>query len=218
MAKIDIPKVQSNSFASKKQQSDEGLKKRGKAEKNTPREKLKPIVGDDAIVSTKKSVSRKLVSAFVKKDVVDVKDYLIFDVLIPNGKRFVLDFIAMTFFGERFDGRGRGYGYDSGRHDYTSHYRSSSRSQSSGRYERASSVDYRNIILRNRRDAEEIIDRLCDRIRDNGDVSVAELLDLLDMPSEYTDNNIGWKDPRDIGIRVVNSGFLLDVAEARYLN
>ena len=217
MAKIDLSNINIQPNSNKYKTEREGLKQRGEKDKPKQREKLKPIVGKDAIVSTNKSFARKVLSSFMKKDIVDVKDFLIHEVLIPNVQRFFLDSMAMTFFGERYSsGSRRPY-------DYSSRYRSSygsgndNRDRGGTRYERSYNSDYKNIILRNRKDAEELVDQLCKRIEDNGDVSVAEFLNLLDIPSEYTDNNIGWSDTRDIGIRVVNSGFLIDVAEARYL-
>ena len=48
--------------------------------------------------------------------------------------------------------------------------------------------------------------------------ALKSLLDLVDVPGRYTDNNWGWDDDRDIGIRRVSSGYLIDVAEPKYLD
>ena len=79
-------------------------------------------------------------------------------------------------------------------------------------------MDFRNIVLRQRDDAERLIEEMRRRIRNNDSASVADLLDLIDIPGRYTDNNWGWDDERDIGIRRVSSGYLIDVAEPKYLD
>ena len=56
------------------------------------------------------------------------------------------------------------------------------------------------------------------RIEEFDQVSVADMLDLMEMTGKYTDNNWGWTNPNDIGIRRVNNGYLIDVAEAKWLN
>ena len=63
-----------------------------------------------------------------------------------------------------------------------------------------------------------MVNRLRERIDEYEQATVADLFDLIDVSSNYVDNNWGWADPHDIGIRRVSSGYLIDVAEARHLD
>lgn len=214
MAEVNIDDLKPNSNKYKSQQSEREKK-----------DKLKSVVDKSSVVSTRKPIGKKIVDTFVTEDSNDIKSWLIMDVIIPGIKNTVLDMLQMAFFGE-ITSRGRSSRYDSrSRTNYSSYYGGSSRSRNSrsryderDRYERDEKLDYSNIILRNRGDAERVIEELRNRIRDCNAASIADLFDLLDLSSKYTDNNWGWTDERDIGIRRVSSGFLIDVAEPRYLD
>lgn len=220
MAEIDVTSLEPNSHKYKAEKAREEAVKQEK-------KKITPVVTREQVVSTKKPLRKKFAETFLSDDVTDIKTWLIQDVLIPGAQKTILNIISMMFFGEVVD---RGYGSSRSRRDrdertdYRSSYRGSSdrrdrdRGRRRDRYESDDRVDFRNIVLRERRDAEEIIDRLRDRIEDSGSASIADLLDMVDATSRYTDNNWGWKDRRDIGIRRVANGFLIDVAEPEYLD
>lgn len=215
MADIDISSLEPNTH-------------KYKAEKaaNKEREKAKPIIDRDKIVSTKKPLGKKFAETFLTEDIPDVKTWLIKDVIIPGIQDTILDMLSMAFRGETF-GRSydRGKSHYNDRTNYRSCYRGSENRRDRDSYRRREDryvsddrVDFRNVILEQRVDAERLIDEMRRRIIDTGSVSVAELFDLIDEPSRYTDANWGWNDERDIKIRRVSSGFLIDVCEPRYLN
>lgn len=190
------------------------------------RTKLDPVVKKGSVVSTKKPFGQKLKDTFIGEDVRDVKRYILMDMVVPGIKNAVLDVLQMMFFGEVID-QGRSHvSRDRGYTNYSASYRGSSYSSRSSsrrrerdrRYEDDEKVDYRNIVLRNREDAEDVVDEMKTRIRKYGSCSIADLFDLINVTGKYTDNNWGWRDERDIGIRRINSGFLLDVREAEYLD
>lgn len=208
MAEIDISSLEPNSHKYKNE----------KIEKS--KEKISPIIKKDQVVSTKKPFGKKFAETFMTKDTSDVKKWVIMDVIIPGIKNTILDILQMAFFGE-VDSRSRGRSirrYDE-RVSYSRYYGGTSRKRESEYYTSDDQIDFRNIILRNRDDAERLINAMRDRIRnsDSRSVSIAELFDLIDVPSRYTDNNYGWDDERDIGIRRVSSGYLIDVSEPKYL-
>lgn len=223
MADVDINSLEPNSHKYKAEKA----KNENVSQKS--REKISPVVKRDQIVSTKKPLGKKFAETFMAEDAKDVKTWLFMDVIIPGVKNTILDILSMMFFGEidlrgrRDRNRSRRERYDD-RTDYRSYYRESSsdyrrRSRDDRYYDSDDRVDFRNIVVRNRDDAERIINAMRDRIRntDEGTVSIAELLDLIEAPSRYTDGNYGWDDERDIGIRRVSSGYLIDVAEPKYL-
>lgn len=222
MADIDVNSLEPNSHKYKAEKANGG----GQDPKS--REKVSPIVKRDQVVSTKKPLGKKFAETFMTEDTKDVKSWLLMDVIIPGVKNTILDILSMMFFGEVDSRRGRGKRrrYDDDRRDYSSYYggssssreRRGSRRKENSYYDSDDRVDFRNIVLRNRDDAEDLIEEMRRRIKSEGSVSVATLLDLVDVPGRYTDNNWGWDDDRDIGIRRVSSGYLIDVAEPKYLD
>lgn len=222
MADIDVNSLEPNSHKYKAEKANGGN------QDPKSREKVSPIVKRDQVVSTKKPLGKKFAETFMTEDTKDVKSWLLMDVIIPGVKNTILDILSMMFFGEVDNRRGRGKRrrYDDDRRDYSSYYsgsssnreRRSSRRKENSYYDSDDRVDFRNIVLRNRDDAEDLIEEMRRRIKSEGSVSVATLLDLVDVPGRYTDNNWGWDDDRDIGIRRVSSGYLIDVAEPKYLD
>lgn len=215
MAEINIDSLKPNSHKYKNEKRKEEKEK-----------KTSPIVDRSQIVSTKKPIGKKFAETFFSEDIKDIKDWLIKDVLLPGIQTTILDTISMMFFGVTNSNNKSRWSktYNDDYTNYRSYYKSTnSKNIRSGNdrdngYASDNRVDFRNIILRNRDDAENIIEEMRRRIRNENSVSVAELFDLIDIPGRYTDNNWGWDDERDIGIRRVSSGFLIDVAEPKYLN
>lgn len=184
---------------------------------------VEPIVKKSAVVSTKKSLGQKFVDTFMTEDAADVKSWLVMDVVIPGIKNTILDMLSMMFFGGTSSrSRGRSaYSYD--RPSYRQYSYSSVRGGGRVSNDRpeapiSDKVDYRNIILQRRDDAERIVDEMRRRITEYGQVSIAEMLDLMELTGKYTDNNWGWTNPRDIGVTRVSTGYLIDVAEAQVID
>lgn len=208
---IDTTSIEPNAHKYKNKQTD------------NDRDRLNPVVKKGGVVSTKKPLSKKFADTFMTEDTDDIKSYILLDVIIPGIKNTILDVIEMAFFGSS-SGRGRSRSKNE-RTNYRSYYGGSSTRRErrddrhrDGRAKRDDKVDYRNIVLLHRDETEEVIEQLHKRIRKYGEVSIAELFDLIDEQSNYNDNNWGWKDERDIRLRRVSHGFLIDVAEAIYLD
>lgn len=184
------------------------------------REKLDPVVKKDRIVSTKKPLSQKFSETFMLSDKNEIRNYILFEKIIPGLKDFLMDLMSTIFYGSSYENR-RGSG--SSRTDYRSMYDKPKRGREREDLTRRTSsrrddrLDYRNIVLLNRDETEEVIINLRRRIEKYGSVSIAELFDLIGEPARQNDENWGWKNERDIGLRRVAKGFLIDVAEAEYL-
>lgn len=210
MAKIDMESLKPNSYKYKEEMSEKD---------SGEREKLQPVVEKDRVVSTKKSLGRKFAETFLGENLKDVSKYLVWDVIVPGFKNAILDTMSMMFFGETSGRRSSGR-RDSDRTSYSSYYRGTSRSSRQRRErerEEDDKVDYRNIVLKYRQDAEDVVDALYDRIEKFGKATVADLFDLVGVTGQYTDNNWGWDRKQDIGVRRIDHGFLIDVAPAEYI-
>lgn len=161
----------------------------------------------------KKSLGRKFVDTFFGEDVVDVKGYIINDVLIPALKNtiddVVSDGIKLILFGEVKGGNSR---KGNGR-PYVSYDRaySKDRREDCGRASSRARYEFGDAILDNRGDAEEILSNLVDIIEDYGAASVADLHDMLGVTGAFTDNYWGWTDLSNATVRRVREGYLLDL-------
>lgn len=217
MAEVNINSLEGNSHKQRAEKAESSQKSR---------EKISPVVKREQVVSTKKPLGKKFAETFMTEDAQDVKSWLLMDVVIPGIKNTILDILSLMFFGE-VESRGRRRRRDrDDRVNYRSYYRGSSdgrdrdyrrRRDRDDYYDSDDRIDFRNIILRERKDAEDMVAAARRRIHDEGCISIAELMDLIDLTSPYTDNNYGWDDERDIGIRRVSSGYLIDVAEPKYI-
>ena len=79
------------------------------------------------------------------------------------------------------------------------------------REDKDTSTDYKDIIVEDRGDAEDIVDRMQDLIDRNGKASIADLLDLVNLPSNFSDVDWGWTNPKSISYRRVRDGYKIDV-------
>lgn len=213
MATINIDDLKPNSHTYKESQQKEEKKK------------LTPAVRKGGVVN-KTSIGKKITETFIEEDINDVKDYIIFDAIIPGIKNLCLDALEMFFFGggggRRSSGRRRSR--DDDHTSYSSYYKSA---QYKRRHRRDDDddddrddkhVDYHNIVIRYADDAKDVVDQLRGRIHEYGQATVADLFDLVEITGKYTDNNWGWKKEEDIGLRRVSDGYLIDVPDAKLLD
>lgn len=168
------------------------------------------------VLTKKKSFGRKLADTFIGEEVMDVKTYIIQDVLVPAIKDTISDVVTggidMLLFGERRGKRGQqGSSYTS----YSSYYggggsRRAVKASSNGpQTARSSRYAIEDIILESRGEAEEVLGNMIDTIKDYGMVSVADLYDMVGIPGAFTDNAWGWFDLGNATVRRVREGYLL---------
>lgn len=186
---------------------------------NSKKSKLNPVVKTEDIVSKNRTVDN-LSKSFIKEDIRDIGNYVLFDLIIPGVKDTILNMLEMAFFGSSSRNRRNGnrsynapsyYNYSSASRYNTSYY-------NNGRAREARRMDYKNIILRNKMDADEVVRRLHERIRESGAASISDLYELMGMDSNWNDHQFGWVEERDIGVRHVSNGWLIDVSDAYSLN
>lgn len=197
-------------------------KDRERRDRDRPR--VGPQVRRENVVRTKKTFAERFVDYFSSEDMFE-------EVVMPAIGNMLMDGIEIFFFRRnRWENRGRRYRYDDDyyrdEYDYNARYKSESygRDRDRGRryknddYDRREEeVDYRHIVLKYREDAEKIVKAMRRQIRDDDEASVADLLSAAHLPGEYTDNDWGWTDPRDIDYKRVSNGYLILVTEPRSL-
>lgn len=71
--------------------------------------------------------------------------------------------------------------------------------------------DFSNFVVANRAGAEVVIDRMYDLLSRDGCVTVADFMDLIGEPADYTMQKWGWMDLRGSQVVRVPQGYLLDL-------
>jgi len=146
----------------------------------------------------------------------------VFDVLVPQSRDIFSDvissFVERMIYGDSHRGGRRSrsrHGNSYGHIDYENRYSSNSsrrRDESRNMSRKGRAVhDFDEIILETRAEAEEVIDRLFNRIEEFGMVSVADLYDMVGVTGTYIDLKWGWIDFRGARVSHVRGGYLLDL-------
>ena len=185
----------------------EDYKSNSHKSKEEPKREEKKIekVATGKVKTKKKSGATKFADVFITEDIGNVKDYIIYDVLLPAAKKTISEIVSngidMILYGETKSRKSKGskVSYNDRDDDYR---RSSRRSRVLG-------YDYEDVILETRREAEEVLNRMEDLIDSYGVVSVADLYDLVGISGNYTDNKYGWMNLRSAGIERTRDGYML---------
>lgn len=180
---------------------------------------ISPVVSGSA-VRRRKSLRKQFKETFVTGDARTAIYYVLFDVLLPASKDMVVESVYQgvekLIFG---DSRRRGstpppsgpYG-NIAYHRYSSGSRYSGPQRALSRQARARH-NFDEIVLDQRTEAEEVIDRLFDLVSRYESASVADLYELVGLASAHTDNKWGWTDLTGAGVTRVRGGYLLDLPE-----
>lgn len=78
--------------------------------------------------------------------------------------------------------------------------------------------DFDEIVLDERAEAEEVIDKLYEVVSRYEFATVADLYDLVGLPSNHTDHKWGWSDLRGAGVSRIRDGYLLDLPDPEPLD
>lgn len=195
------------------------------SKKGAPNAKnISPVVSSGA-VRRKRSLRKQFKETFVAGDARTAIQYVLFDVLLPAAKDMVVEAgaqgIEKLIYG---DSRRRGSTPpQSGPYGNIAYNRYSSASRLPGP-ERAMSRrararhNFDEVVLDQRSEAEEVIDRLFDLVSRYESASVADLYELVGIAASHTDNKWGWTDLSGAGVSRIRGGYLLDLPEPEPLD
>lgn len=186
-------------------------------------EKQKPIEGKRAEkvvhgkVKTKKNNTRKLTDVFITEDAANVKNYVLFDVIVPSIKKVLYDLVVgaldMTLFGGRGGGNSKRSISDKVSYrDYNSISKRDERSY--GNTRTTSGYSYDDIVLETRGEAESVLSRMDEIIEEYDSVRVADLYDLVGITGDYTDNKYGWTNIRNARVVRTRDGYKIEMPRA----
>lgn len=186
-------------------------------------EKQKPIEGKRAEkvvhgkVKTKKNNTRKLTDVFITEDAANVKNYVLFDVIVPSIKKALYDLVVgaldMTLFGGRGGGNSKRSISDKVSYrDYNSISKRDERSY--GNTRTTSGYSYDDIVLETRGEAESVLSRMDEIIEEYDSVRVADLYDLVGITGDYTDNKYGWTNIHNARVVRTRDGYKIEMPRA----
>lgn len=200
------------------------------SKKSTPQAKNIERVTKGDPVRRKKSLRKQFSETFVAGDARGAVVYVVLDVLLPAFKDMIVEAgsqgIEKLIFGES---RRRGARPPvAGPTGYVSYNRYSG-PQSGGvnrmpgparAMSRAArgAHNFDEIVLEQRTEAEEVIDRLFDLVSRYDQATVADLYELVGLASNHTDHKWGWEDLHGAGVSRVRGGYLLDLPEPEPLD
>ena len=188
-----------------------------KKEKPEKKEVEKVVVGE--VIQKPRSIGRKFKDIFVGGEFRNASTYVATDVILPAIKNAIVDAtskgVERLIYGDtgpsrrprEYTGRtsynrpvDRGYSRPGILPDQPP--RSQARRRTGGMSE---------IILVSREEAELVVERLSDIIDMYDAASVADLHDLVGLPTTYIDNKWGWTSLQYADVKQVREGFLIDL-------
>lgn len=180
------------------------------------------------VIQRKRPLGKRFLDSIVGGDANTAKQYVLHDVVIPAIRDMVADSISQgverMIFGEVKSTSRRGRSGKSGSGPYINYSRlssnkrdPSSREPELSRRARASH-DFGEIVLTERAEATEVIDRLFDLVSKYEAATVSDLYDLVGVTGTYMDDKWGWTDLRGANVRRVRDGYLLELPRTEPLN
>ena len=197
-------------------QSSKSAKASAKDSNPEPEKKTEKVISGE-VIRRKKGPFSKFKETFTGEDASSVGTYLVFEVFVPAIKNTVSDAVSQGI--ERLlfgDSRGRSSNSGSRSTSYTP-YNRMYRGRESDQRPRSisprgrSNHSFDEIILDSRGEAEEVLDKLSDLVREFGVATVSDLYDLVGISREHTDDKWGWTNLRSASVRRVREGCLLDL-------
>jgi hypothetical protein len=197
-----------------------------KSKRDEPKGKdITPIVSGGA-TRRKKSLRKQFSETFVAGDARTAVRYVVMDVLLPAAKDMIVDAGAQglekLIFGDSRRSRGvtppqsGPYG-NIAYNRYSTAMRASGPARALSRQARAGH-NFDEIILDQRSEAEEVIDRLFELVSLYESASVADLYELVGLASTHTDQKWGWTNLQGAGVSRIRGGYLLDLPQPEPLS
>lgn len=200
--------------------NSKSAKSKGPKEERPPKNIEKVVVG--GAIKKPKSLGERAKGLFLGSEIKTAGSYVFTDVLVPALRNLVVDSatkgIERVVYGDNArPGRshiGQGgqsrisYSTPLQRGAYSTPISNRPLSRTDlGR--RRNAID--DIIIKNRPEAEMVMERLGETIEQYGSASLADMYEMVGLPSSYTDNDWGWVSLANAHVRPCRDGYLLDL-------
>lgn len=194
----------SNSHASK-----------NKPQATEPETKKVEKVVHGGVKTKKKNELTKFASEFISEDIKNVKTYIWKDVLIPAIKKGLYDMVTGAIDMALYGGSGRrDTRSTASKVSYNKYYDRRDERHPVDESRTRGCLDYDDIVLTDRRDAEEVLIRMDEIIKKYDIVTVADLFELVGEKGPYTARNYGWTSLHTAEVQRVRDGYLLKLPRA----
>lgn len=175
--------------------------------------KIEKVVTKGKVKTKKQSEFKKIAGNMISEEAKSIKDYAIYDVVIPVIKdtisQLIKGSIDMLFYGEVRNNRNNSYyrGVNASRVSYSDYYDNRRDRDIRERRERELTVSYNNLTFDYREDAEEVLNRMDELVEQYGVVTVADMFELAGVTGNgYTDQNYGWTSTRAASVERTRYG------------
>jgi|SRR3954464_3517466 len=174
----------------------------------------------------KKSLRKQFTETFIAGDARSSVRYVVLDIMIPAARDMVLD-SGLGFLEKLMVGESRRRGSTpplSGATGYVDYRRVGGgiASAMGNRFVGPQRVanrqsrlahNFDDIVIESRAEAEMVIDQLMEVVSRYGSATVADLYELVGLPTNHTDNRWGWTNLLGAGVTRIRNGFLLDLPD-----
>jgi len=193
----------------------------------TPEDKNIERVTKGDVTRKRRSLRKQFKDAFVSGNARIALSYAVMDVMLPAAVDTVVETlqqgIEMLFKG---DSRRRHRGStlpQTGPYGNVPYHRMSSSSRMPSAQRALSRMararhNFDEIVLDDRAEAEDVIDRLYDVVETYEAASVADLYELVGLTPTHQDDKWGWTDLQGAGVSRIRGGYLLDLPEPHPLD
>lgn len=217
MAEVEIPQLSNDSGAQR-------VLVRGSTtsgSKDISPKTEEPIVKEKA-VKKELSFGQKLRGAFVKEDLTSIRDYVVFDIIVPSVKQSIFDTvtgIVGQLLGVNISTRAtRGYsgGNDRPFKDYAKASRRGSVAHE--KVQQYDPYDVSDVIFKSKADALALLEEIIDICDTNGWYSVDRFYRRAGIPeinNGYTNQAYGWHNVDGSEVVAVHGGYIIDLPRAR---
>ena len=216
MAKVAIPEYPDNSDVSKEKKEEVSKSRKDEV---VPAEDKKVIQGN--VIKKKKGVFRKMADTFFAGRKEDIGNYILNEVLMDHMKDTLSDVIDkskdMMLYGDtRATGHGRRSKTKSSINESLS-YNRISHAAAAGATSRRNTLNFDDIILESRGDAERVLDDLLEKIEQYEVATVADLYDAVAISHDFTHTKYGWYDLSDAYVKRTREGYCVILPKAQDL-
>lgn len=192
--------------------------------------RVKPVVKGKVSIRKDKPIGRKLKEVFLAEDWDTVKQYIVWDVVIPGIKYTFVNALEMMILGRRSTRGGNTYvNYSSFGSSNRNNIKNNSVAVNSNNKRKPDIRDfvfepdferYPNEMEARRQaldDAEKVLRELKDAIETFGIATVSDFYRAVNMSTEYTEGDWGWTNLDDVGVYECRQGWYINLPKPRYL-
>lgn len=170
----------------------------------------------------KKGLKAKFLDTFLSDDIGNVKNYIVYDMVIPGIKEVILGGIEMMFFGSTRGGRNRSRsaGSNPSKASYISYNSYSRGARPEERRSTARTSEIEDLIFESAGEAELVLDELRDEIDRFGEATLASYYEKAGYSGNFTDYKYGWTNLDEVRRphRVRGGGYILELPRPRLLD